>query len=272
MATLSPVPEPPDDEFENLTDPDADAGAKPRRRPFAKKNTTKKTWRPPSPRPQRPIATPAPRSYARQDPAPDVDEHQHRSTEYRNDDAIDVEATVLRCLNVWIRTRKLLFEGDPDADRLELRRPLLTRERFGQQRLAQIAQAADDARQALDQLPDSDEDHHVARTRRKTLKQLRRLTHRAMEIEARLNAITSQIDIAAYRVHDELAGITGHFWLAYEQRAERDQDIVGDSRTQEAAQIHGAIDFAEELRELPVPSIAEIQGQIKTARDRLAAT
>jgi hypothetical protein len=209
------------------------------------------------------VATPAPKGYAREEPAVDVDEHQSRSTQYRNPDAVDVEATKLRCLNAWIRTRKLLFEGDPDADEPERRQPLLARERFGIQKLAQVSDAAARARERV-------QDRAGARARRDAVERASRLTHRAMEVEYRLNTITDEIDSAARRVHDEVAGIIGHFWLELEQRAEQDRDLVGIWRTREAARTHGEIAFAAEFGAPPIPSVEEIERLIKAARERYA--
>jgi hypothetical protein len=219
------------------------------------------------------IATPAPKSLGRPEPAIDVDEHQSRSTMYDNADAVDAAAIALRCLNAWIRTRKTLFEGDPEAKEPERRVPLLVRERFGIQKLAQLSEPAARARAAVEQLPAGEPaDRRAARERRDAVERANRLTHRTMEIEHRLNAITTEIDTAAQRVYDDIAGIIGHGWLAYEQRAAENPDLIGIWRTREAARAHAEIKFEEEFRMLPIPSIEEIDETIKAHRARLART
>jgi hypothetical protein len=216
------------------------------------------------------IATPAPKSYARAEPARDVDEHRSRSTMYDNDDAVDVAATPLRCLNAWIRTRKALFDGDPDAGEPQRRQPLLVRERFGLQKLAQISQLAAEARAAVEQLPVGEPgDQRAARERRDAIQRANRLAHRAMQIEYRLNAIRAEIDTAAQRVHDDIAGIIGHTWLRFEQRAADKPDDKGIWRTRAAAREHAQIAFENEFRTLPIPSSEEIHNMIKTERHRL---
>ncbi len=277
MASLSSVPDPVDPDpglkpQDSSTTDAPNSGAAPKRRVLGLlgrvASKPEQGWKVSSPfQPQ--IAVPASRSYEREEPAVDIDEHRSRSTQYANEDAIDVEATKLRCLNAWIRMRVCLFEGDPDAQEPERRQPLLARESFGIQKLAQISQAAGSAREAAAQLPASDpEDRKAAKGRRDAIERANRLTHRAMEIRYRLNTITDEIDTAARRVHDEIAGIIGHFFLQYEMRAERDKDIIGVWRSREAAHTHAEIIFAEEFGAPPVPTIEEIEELIKAARDR----
>jgi hypothetical protein len=290
MASLIPIPDPdPDRDLDPDPDRDLDSGLEPEissidpagtpepeqpKRKLLGKKKNKREQGKKLPTPFQPyIAAPAPKSYGRDEPAIDVDEHRSRTTLYTVEDAIDAAAAKLRCLNAWIRMRKRLFEGDPNAVDPTDRKPLLARERFGAQKLAQLTHAAGAAREAAEQVPEIDAgDRKAAKRRRDTVRDANQLAHRAMEIEYRLNLITHEIDTAAQHVYDELAVILGYFWLEYERRAKENEETGGKWRTREAASEHSEIEFAEHFGAPQVPSVEEINELIRAARDSYNTT